>query len=139
MVVKLGTLVVAMDGLDSLVYEKTETGPKERKLPFNVRLKLSKMKEFFSTELAEYEKSRVELVKKHGETDKEGNNVSVPPGKYEFFIADLDKLLKTELDIPGEWPRLTESEFDSIAEVDIDITEAQIVGVSRLFLPETRK
>ena len=74
------------------------------KLPIAKRYQLNKTLLALETELTALEVARTELVNKLGEPTADGSGKWVPPDSSAMpaFVRELDDLLKTPVELPGE-------------------------------------
>ncbi len=120
----MGNVVLTLAAINAVMYENG----KERKLPFRVKLHLSRTKEILEKEARVYESERVRLVNEYGdETTLENGAKSVEvkdPEKLDKFYKELEEVLKTEVD--SEYFKLSQEDLALIEDIDIEITEPQI-------------
>jgi hypothetical protein len=100
----------------------------ERRLPFGIKYKLTKISNSLLKDVDMYEKERVKLVQQYGDaiTDDKGNqsyNVTDPEKKKAFF-TQLNEILATEADTSIQ--KLTEAELAPIMDLDIDISQIDL-------------
>jgi hypothetical protein len=120
----IGHAVLGLGALNAILHE--EPG-KERKLPFKVKLRLTRMKDILEKDIQAYESERVRLVGEYGdEVEKDGEKVLEvkDPEKLEKFYKELEDVLKTPT--TGELLRLSQDELKLIEDIDIDISENQL-------------
>lgn len=121
---KIGHVLVGVEAVNAVLYDEG----KERKLPFKVKYKLIKMKEVLANELAVYEAERVKLVEEFGsEVEVDGEKTFKVEGEEALkkFYKKLQEVLDT--DVEANIPILTRKDLEPIEDIDIDITEEQMM------------
>lgn len=121
---KIGHALLSIQAIDAILYE----GEKERKLPFKIKYKLSRIKDVLKAEAAIYEEERTKLITELGEPSTREDGTATTevkdPEKLKEFYTRLQEVLDT--DITKEFAHFTEEELKPIEEVEIDITEDQL-------------
>lgn len=130
MKLKLDDVLSCFQVINKIMYD----GEEERKLPFKIKLRLSKMKDVFSKTVELYESQRIELIRKYGdpviEKDKEGNevetgNLSVSdPEKLKTFVKEINEILSIEEEFTFD--KIPKDYLTSIEDVEMDISERDI-------------
>ena len=72
------------------------------RMPMVASFKFSKIIDKLGEELKRLEDTRIELVKKLGEVQEDGNIKIVDPEKYQEFQKELGDLLETEVTLEGD-------------------------------------
>ena len=121
----IGHAILTLAAINAILFED---GTKPRKLPFKVKLGLSRTKESLEKEVKVYEDERVRLVNELGEETElpdgsKGLEVK-DPEKIETFYKALEEILKTEIDT--NYYKISAKDLALIEDVEIDITDAQI-------------
>jgi hypothetical protein len=121
---KIGHALLGVQAIDAILYDEG----KERKLPFKVKYKLSRVKGVLQEEAKEYEDERVKLINEYGDpTTREDGTETLEvkdSEKLKLFYEKLQEVLDT--DITREFVALTEEELKPIEDLDVDITEDQL-------------
>lgn len=120
----IGHAVLTLGAINAVM---TENG-QPRKLPFKVKLGLSRTKEILEKEVRIYEEERVRLVSEYGEEvdlpdGTKGTEVK-DPEKIEKFYKALEEVLKTEID--ADYYKIPAEDLELIEDMEVDITEPQI-------------
>lgn len=120
----MGNVVLTLAAINAIMYE----GGKERKLPFKVKLHLSRTKELLEKEAKIYETERVRLVNEFGdESDMPDGTKGIEvkdPEKLDKFYKALEDVLKTEID--EDYYKIPKEDIDLIEDLEFDISEPQI-------------
>lgn len=92
MKIKLNELTNKVEALNYLV---------EQPIPVLASFKLSKMARLINEELTDYEKVRIDLIKKYGTTNEETGQTSIAPGSEEMtkFLEELKPILEEEVEL----------------------------------------
>lgn len=121
---KIGHALLGVQAIDAILYDEG----KERKLPFKVKYKLSRVKSVLQAEAQEYEDERVKLINEYGDTTTREDGTETlevkDSEKLKLFYEKLQEVLDT--DITREFVPITEEELKPIEELDVDITEEQL-------------
>ena len=120
----MGHAVLTLSAIDAVMHEDG----KERKLPFRVKLHLSRTKEVLQKEVKIYEEERVRLVNEFGDESElpdgsKGIEVK-DPVKLENFYKALEDVLKTE--ITADYYKISQDDLKLIEDMEIEISEPQI-------------
>lgn len=94
-------------------------------LPIKAAWSLTKLIKTFDKELGEIEEFRVNLIKKLGVADEEGN-VQVPNEKMNEFIDQFNELLMTEIEVD-----FTPISIDSLG--DIQVSAKDLMALGKIF------
>jgi len=120
----IGHAIVTTQAINAVLNDNGQP----RKLPFKIKLRLTRVKEALEKEAQAYEEERVRLVNEYGEETEAPDGTKTievkDPEKIEKFYKDLEEVLKTEIN--PTYQRLSKEELKSIEELEIDITEPQI-------------
>jgi len=133
MKMNIGQVVVSVQAINAILYETVDGRAIDRKLPFKVKMKLSKIKQKLQEDIDAYETQRQELVKEYGEeTELEdgGRALEVKdPEKLKLFYDAVEEVLKTT--VTHTYDKLTKEDIVAIEDLELDITELQL---SALFM-----
>lgn len=121
----VGNAVVTLRAIQSILFN--EEG-QDRVLPFKVRYKLTRAADALEREFALYEKERVRLVQEFGDPvdgeEAEGAKVEVTnPEKLEKFYAELEKVLRTEIEPTPAYPKLQDKDLEQIENLEIELSD----------------
>lgn len=121
---RIGDAVVSLQAVNAIMYENGV----ERRLPFKVKYKLSRIKEALLKEAQVYEDERVKLIEELGtDVERDGGEMVkevVEEENLKIFFDKVNEILETK--IAGTIPKLTEEDLSPIEEIDIDISEVQM-------------
>lgn len=128
----IGNALVALGAIEAVLTEKAEDGQvKERKLPFKVKLRLTRIKDILQKDTALYEQERQKLIQEYGDVTEKGEGdekqqvIEVKdPEKLQKFYEEMGKVLSTELD--EDYIRLSTADLGLIEDLELDISENQI-------------
>lgn len=96
-------------------------------LPIVISYKLSKCIDLLNKELEHIENFRVELVKKHGSTDEQGN-IKVLEENVDEFSKEYTSLMETEVD-DLTFPEIKLSQIQNMSLSAIDINKLYKLGI----------
>lgn len=121
---RIGDAVVSLQAVNAIMYDNGV----ERRLPFKVKYKLSRIKEVLLKEAQVYEDERVKLIEELGtDVERDGGEMVkevVEEENLKIFFDKVNEILETK--IAGTIPKLTEEDLSPIEEIDIDISEVQM-------------
>jgi hypothetical protein len=93
----------------------------DKQVPIKTAWKLNRLVKVFDKELGDIEEFRVNLIKKLGEEDAEGN-VQVAEDKMEEFVKEFNELLGQEIETDFE-----PIDIDSFGEVSLSARDTMIL------------
>lgn len=121
---RIGDAVVSLQAVNAIMYDNGV----ERRLPFKVKYKLSRIKEALLKEAQVYEDERVKLIEELGtDVERDGGEMVkevVEEENLKIFFDKVNEIMETK--IAGTIPKLTEEDLSPIEEIDIDISEVQM-------------
>lgn len=123
MEMNIGHAMMSLGAIEAVMKENGQ----ERKLPFKVKHRLTRIKDVLQKDANIYEEERVKLIREYGdEVEKDGEKVLEvkDPEKLAKFYEAVDVILKTPID--PEYVRLSQDDLKLIEDLDIDISETFI-------------
>lgn len=93
----------------------------DKEVPIKTAWKLNRLIKTFDKELGEIEEFRVNLIKKLGEADDDGN-VQVKDNKMEEFVTEFNELLVQEIDVEFDG-----IDIDSFGDVNLSARDTMIL------------
>lgn len=121
---RIGDAVVSLQAVNAIMYDNGV----ERRLPFKVKYKLSRIKEALLKEAQVYEDERVKLIEELGtDVERDGGEMVkevVEEENLKIFFDKVNEIMETK--IAGTIPKLKEEDLSPIEEIDIDISEVQM-------------
>ena len=134
MKLKVDEVLSCFQVINKIMYDKQE----ERRLPFKIKLKLTRIKDVFEKTIELYENQRLELVRKYGdpvktksinedgvEVEIETGNISVSnPDKMKKFSKEIGEVLNEESEYNFE--KIPKDYITLIEDIEMDISERDI-------------
>lgn len=117
---KVSDLLLMRDSLQNLM---------DQPIPVRATFAAKKMLKRFGEELDAFQQAHNDLLKKHGEPDKEGGTrYTVPPENLERFRAEVQQLMDVEVTIPITRFKLRDLENTRLKARDVVVLEELIEG-----------